>query len=105
MCRKTGYICNIINKLHIFIIFRVILNLLQTLFCSIKIMNEQEFKDFQSRLREAVGNTYTVRVDKILNQEEADELIKYVRTVNNDPDGTIEILMPLEAMTNRAIAL
>ena len=99
MCRKAGYICNIINKLHIFIIFGVILNLLQTLFCSIKIMNEQEFKDFQSRLREAVGNTYTVRVDKILNQEEADELIKYVRTVNNDPDGTIEILMPLEAIT------
>ena len=62
-------------------------------------MNKQEFKNFQSRLREAVGNTYTVKVDKILNQEEADELIKYVRTVNNDPDGTIEILMPLEAIT------
>ena len=59
-------------------------------------MTPEEFKQFQDNLREAIGNTYTVEVGKILTQEEAENLIRYIRVVHNDPDATIQIIQPLE---------
>lgn len=59
-------------------------------------MTPEEFKEFQNNLREAIGNTYTVEVGKILTQEEAENLIRYIRVVHNDPDATIQIIQPLE---------
>ena len=47
-------------------------------------MTPEEFKEFQNNLREAIGNTYTVEVGKILTQEEAENLIRYIRVVHND---------------------
>ncbi|MBP0661798.1 hypothetical protein J8J07_23050, partial [Mycobacterium tuberculosis] len=37
-----------------------------------------------------------VEVGKILTQEEAENLIRYIRVVHNDPDATIQIIQPLE---------
>jgi hypothetical protein len=45
-------------------------------------MTPEEFKQFQDNLREAIGNTYTVEVGKILTQEEAENLIRYIRVVH-----------------------
>lgn len=52
-------------------------------------------RDFQYKLKESLGNTYSIRVGKILSEEEVEKLIKYIRIKNNDPDATVEIIQPV----------
>ena len=44
-------------------------------------MTPEEFKEFQNNLREAIGNTYTVEVGKILTQEEVENLVFHILVV------------------------
>lgn len=58
-------------------------------------MTPEEFKEFQNNLKEAIGNTYTVEVGKILNDEEIANLVRYIRIVNNDPNASVQIIQPI----------
>ena len=43
-------------------------------------MTPEEFKEFQNNLREAIGNTYTVEVGKILTQKELLNILPFKKT-------------------------
>ncbi len=57
-------------------------------------MTPSEFKEFQNRLREDVGQSYTVKVDKHLSVDERAELIKHIKKNIGDADATILIVEP-----------
>ena len=49
---------------------------------------------FQNDLREVVGTSYTVKVDKNLSKQERDELTAHVRRTIGDSNATILIVEP-----------
>lgn len=50
---------------------------------------------FQNNLREFVGESYTVKVDKNLSEKERDELIAHVRRTIGDINATVLIVEPV----------
>lgn len=50
---------------------------------------------FQNNLREFIGESYTVKVDKNLSEQERDELTAHVRRTVGDNDATILIIEPV----------
>ena len=52
-------------------------------------------RQFQNNLRELVGESYTVKVDKHLSEQERDELTAHVRKTVGDNDATILIVEPI----------
>ncbi|MBF4490854.1 replication initiation protein [Psychrobacter sp. N25K4-3-2] len=57
-------------------------------------MTPSEFKELQEKLRDDVGQSYTVKVDKHLSADERDELIKHIKKSIGDADATILIVEP-----------
>ena len=58
-------------------------------------MNKNEMAQFQGDLRDLVGESYTVKVDKNLSQQERDELTAHVRRTVGDNNATILIVEPV----------
>ena len=58
-------------------------------------MNKHEMAQFQGDLRDLVGESYTVKVDKNLSQQERDELTAHVRRTVGDNNATILIVEPV----------
>ena len=58
-------------------------------------MNSDEMTQFQNNLRESIGESYTVKVDKNLSEKERDELIAHVRRTVGDNDANILIIEPV----------
>ena len=58
-------------------------------------MNKNEMAQFQNNLREFIGESYTVKVDKNLSKQERDELTAHVRRTVGDNDATILIIEPI----------
>ena len=58
-------------------------------------MNSNEMAKFQDNLRDLVGESYTVKVDKNLSQQERDELTAHVRRTLGDNHATILIIEPV----------
>ena len=58
-------------------------------------MNSDEMTQFQNNLRELVGESYTVKVDKNLSEKERDELTAHVRRTVGDNNATILIIEPV----------
>ena len=58
-------------------------------------MNKNEMAQFQNNLREFIGESYTVKVDKNLSEQERDELTAHVRRTVGDNDATILIIEPV----------
>ena len=58
-------------------------------------MNSDEMTQFQNNLRELVGESYTVKVDKHLSEKERDELTAHVRRSVGDNNATILIIEPV----------
>ncbi len=50
---------------------------------------------FQNNLRESIGESYTVKVDKNLSEKERDELTAHVRRTVGDNDANILIIEPV----------
>lgn len=57
-------------------------------------MNKDEMAQFQNDLRDFVGESYTVKVDKHLSQKERNELTAHVRNTLGDKYATILIVEP-----------
>lgn len=62
-------------------------------------MTAEEMRGFQKKLREKVGNTYKVNVDRILTSAEAEQLAEYVRKQHNDPDANVQIYQPIQTIS------
>ena len=57
-------------------------------------MTPSEMKGFQNKMSDNVGQTITIKVEKILNDKEREELIVWLRHSHNAPDATIKIIEP-----------
>lgn len=60
-------------------------------------MTKNESQQFQNNLRDFAGESYTVKVDKSLSQQERDELIAHIRGTVGDSDATVLIVEPVTA--------
>lgn len=58
-------------------------------------MNKNEMAQFQDNLRDLVSESYTVKVDKNLSQQERDELTAHVRSTVGDNNATVLIIEPV----------
>lgn len=58
-------------------------------------MTPQEMQEFQKNLLDEFGRTYRIKVDRVLNAEEIEELTAWVRFENNDPNASVLIEQPI----------
>lgn len=48
------------------------------------------------KLRDVMGQQYTVKVEKVLSTEEVERLIERIRVDLNEPDATVNVVMPIK---------